>query len=162
MTTRLILDILIICLLAATTGYCVVLNRRLGQLRASQGEFMQLLGSFAGATQRAEDGIARLRAAGEEIGAALGERIEAAQALCDDLSFLIERGAHLADNPKASIGAEPDAMDGAARRGADGRADISAHGLVADTLDGIGRLAEGSGSVVESNLLEALRAARKM
>ena len=161
MTTRLIIDVLIICLLATTTGYCVVLNRRLGQFRAGQGEFVRLIGRFNDATERAEAGVARLRAVGEENGAALGDRIEAAQALCDDLSFLIERGARLADKLKASGGAEPGAMQDAARRRPDTRADDPAHGLGDDTLDGIARLAEGSGSVVENDLLEALGAARK-
>lgn len=160
MTTRLIIDILIICLLATTTGYCIVLNRRLGQLRAGQGEFVQLIGRFNDATERAEAGVARLRAVGEQNGAALGDRIEAAQALRDDLSFLIERGARLVDNPPAPGGAEPGAAHGAARRRPDTRADDPAHGLGGDTLDGIARLAEGSGSLVESDLLEALRAAR--
>lgn len=161
MMTSLIIDVVIICLLAATTGYCVVLNRRLGQLRAGQGEFVQLIGSFNDATERAEAGVARLRAASDENGAALGDRIEAAQALCDDLSFLIERSARLTDNLKASAGAEPGAMDDAVRRRPDTRADDPAPGLGDDTLDGIARLAEGSGSVVENDLLEALRAARK-
>ena len=161
MTTSLIIDVLIICLLAATTGYCIVLNRRLGQLRGGQGEFVQLIGSFNDATERAEASVARLRAAGEDNGGALGDRIEAAQALCDDLNFLIERGTRLADDLKTSVGAQPGAMPGAARRRPDALADDPAHGLGDDTLDGIARLAEGSGSVIESDLLEALRAARK-
>ena len=161
MTTPLIIDILIICLLATTTGYCVVLNRRLGQLRAGQGEFVRLIGRFNDATERAEAGVARLRAVGEQNGTALGDRIEAAQALCDALSFLIERGARLADNPNALGGANSGAMQGAARRRPDTRDDDPAHGLGGDTLDGIARLAEGSGSLVENDLLEVLRAARK-
>ena len=165
MTASLIIDLLIICLLAATTGYCVVLNRRLGQLRAGRGEFMQLLSTFTDATERAEAGIARLRTASDENGAALSDRIEAAQALCDNLSYLIERGAHLANDPKTSVGAKFGAPDGAVRRRPLMAADDPAHGLDSDTpgsdtLDSIARLAEGSDSVVEHDLLEALRAAR--
>lgn len=161
MTTSLIIDVLIICLLAATTGYCIVLNRRLGQLRAGHGEFVQLIGSFNDATERAEASVARLRAASEDNGGALGDRIEEAQALRNDLSFLIERGARLANDLKPPVGAEPGAMRDSALRRPDTRADAPARGLGDDSLDGIARLAEGSGSVVESDLLEALRAARK-
>ena len=54
MTIGLVLDVLIICMLAATTGYGAVLNRRLGRLRAGQGEFAALIGSFNESARRAE------------------------------------------------------------------------------------------------------------
>ena len=67
MTTGLVLDILIICLLAASTGYCFVLNRRLGALRQGQEEFLKLIERFDDATMRAELNIERLRGVSGEI-----------------------------------------------------------------------------------------------
>lgn len=173
MTFSLAIDILIICLLAATTGYCVVLNRRLGQIRRGQSEFVKLIGRFDDATERAEAGVTRLRAVGEDISDVLGDRIQSARALSDELSFLIERGTPLSDQLADSASRQPAshrpggdtavsnpplAADDAAEfdngRGLD-------DGLLDDqTLDGIARLAERSGSVVEHELLDALRAAR--
>ena len=79
MTIGLVLDVLIICMLAATTGYGAVLNRPLGRLRAGQGEFAALIGSFNESARRAEACVHRLRAVGAEGGRAIDDRIEAAR-----------------------------------------------------------------------------------
>lgn len=84
-------------LLVATVAYCVALSRRLHDLRGSHGEFATLIETFSAATVRAESGLAELRKASKESGAVLDERIKAARALSDDLAFLVERGAPLAD-----------------------------------------------------------------
>ena len=139
MTIGLALDVLIICMLAATTGYGAVLNRRLGRLRAGQGEFAALIGSFNESARRAEACVHRLRAVGAEGGRAIDDRIEAAQALRDELRYLIERGSRLGE----SLGAPVAARQAAPRPRVDA-ADMTA-----------------AGSVVESELLESLRAARK-
>lgn len=142
MTIGLVLDILIICLLAASTGYCVVLNNRLGILRRGQEEFFKLIGRFDGATKRAETSIEKLRGVGAEIDESLGERISAARALRDELNFLIENAA-----PRGAATA-------ASRRDAPAAPFTSMPATMTPT-------GEASGSVVEADLLEALREARK-
>ena len=140
MTTGLILDILIICLMAASTGYCVVLNRRLKTLRLGQEEFLQLIGRFDDATQRAETNIDRLRDVGGEIDESLGERITTARALRDEMRFLIDRAAPAIER----------SLTMAASRG---EANAAPFTMTPPN--------EASDSVVEADLLEALREARK-
>ena len=106
MTATLILDGVLIALLSATVGYCVVLERRLRALRADHGAFVRMIGEFATATARAEDGIARLAAASAEHGAKLDERTAAARAATDELAFLADRAERLADR-LAAVPANP-------------------------------------------------------
>ena len=87
------LDILVAVLLVVTIGYAVVLNRRLSALRKDNGELERMAQVFTEATSRAEDGIARLKQTSDD----LQDRMAAAQALADDLRFLIERGGNTAD-----------------------------------------------------------------
>lgn len=148
MTTGLVLDILIICLLAAATGYCVVLNRRLGILHQGQEEFLKLIGRFDDATQRVETNFDRLRDVGAEIDENLGERISTARALRDELRFLIERAAPAIER----------SMTTTASRGETKAAPRRAAPAAPFTMTPAD---EASGSVVEADLLEALREARK-
>ncbi len=140
MTFGLVLDILIICLLAASTGYCIILNSRLKILRQGQEEFFKLIGRFDDATQRTEAHIDRLRGVSGEIDDSLGERISTARGLRDELQFLIE-------------GAAP-AIERSLTR-AVSRPETPAAPFSMTPRDG------SSDSMVESDLLEALREARK-
>ncbi len=140
MTFGLVLDILIICLLAASTGYCIILNRRLKILRQGQEEFFKLIGRFDDATQRTEANINRLRGVSSEIDDNLGTRISTARGLRDELQFLIERAAP--------------AIERSLTRAAS-RQEAPAAPFTMTPRDGT------SDSVVESDLLEALREARK-
>lgn len=105
MNAPLLLEALLAVLLAATVGYCYVLNRRLGALRATQAEMRALITEFNHATERAEAGIALLRKAGEEAGTGLQRRIDKAQTLSDELGFIVETGDRLADRLTGQISA---------------------------------------------------------
>jgi len=74
-----LLDALVAALLAATIGFAFVLNRRLGVWRREKSAFEKLIGEFNTAAARAETGLAK------------------GQALRDDLAYLVERGAQVAD-----------------------------------------------------------------
>jgi len=89
----LILDILVAALLIVTISYAVMLNKRLGTLRRDKEELQKLALNFGDATMRAEDSTAQLRATIE----VLQERIGKAEALREDLVFLVERGNGTAD-----------------------------------------------------------------
>jgi len=95
----LILDLLIALLLVVMIGYAVTLNRRLGSLRQDKSELQKLAASFGGATMRAEEGIDRLK----NMTDALQHRIDKAQALHDDLTFLIDRGDTAADRLEETV-----------------------------------------------------------
>ena len=86
--------------------------------------------------------------------AELDERIETAHALCDDLAFLVERGARLADRLEGQAGApatlprsRPTIVGGGAARAADE--------MAAETAAG------AAPSSVERELARTLRAARE-
>jgi Tfp pilus assembly protein PilO len=97
MNIELYIDVLLAILLAATVVYCFLLNKRLGSLRRSQGEFETLLQNFTQATQQAETSLAILRQAGAEVGAELERKIDEGRDLHDELSIITETGNGLAD-----------------------------------------------------------------
>ncbi len=90
-------DVVVAGLLVATIVYAIRLNRRLEQIRAQESEFADWISRFSDAARQAEAATIRLRAAGNESGATLGKTLEKAQALRDDLSFMIDRAEPLAD-----------------------------------------------------------------
>ena len=104
MPYSLILDLLVAALLAVTIGFAVVLNKRLGKLRQDKEALEKLAATFGESTLRAEEGVETLRQTTE----VLQERLEKAQALKDDLAFLIERGDRAADNLENLIRATRD------------------------------------------------------
>jgi glutamine synthetase type III len=103
MDYKLILDVIVAILLAATIGYAATLNGRLRQLRKNRDDLARLVAAFNDATQRAEAGIPRLRRVAEEAGQALQERVEKAQTLRDDLAFMIERADAMANRLEGTV-----------------------------------------------------------
>jgi len=91
------LEATLVLLLAATLWYAVRLERRLGVLRRDNAALEALVAGFNDATTRAEASTVRLRAAAEGAGRQIGEQVDAAGRLRDDLLFLLERGEQLAD-----------------------------------------------------------------
>lgn len=89
----LILDIFVAALLVVTIAYAVTLNKRLGTLRRDKEELQKLALSFGDATVRAEESTGQLRATID----VLQEQIKKAEALRQDLVFLVERGNGTAD-----------------------------------------------------------------
>jgi len=141
MTLTLVLDAAIALLLVATIVACVLLHRRLGELRRAKGEFATLVATFAHATTRAEAGVAALREAGATAGRDLDDKLEAARALVDELSFVMEHGSRLAERLESGgrkrSGAGPSATEAAPSKPAGDER-----------------------TVVERDLFKALRAAR--
>ena len=103
MVANLLLNIIIVCLLAATISYCWVLNRRIKILQDSKSELAQLLVHFDESTQRASESIIALQSASKRIGENIQHRIEKANYLIDDLGFMIERGNKLSNQLEASF-----------------------------------------------------------
>lgn len=99
----LFLDILIMLLLSVTIGYCWILNRRIKVLQDSKSELAQLLGHFDESTQRASESIIALQTASKKIGENIQLRIDKANYVLDDLSFMIEKGNKLANQMEADI-----------------------------------------------------------
>ncbi|MFN3523245.1 MAG: DUF6468 domain-containing protein [Phenylobacterium sp.] len=84
------LNLLLAVLLAAALFMGWRLNVRLKALRSSQDGFARAVGELNAAAQRAERGLAELRAASEEASELLGDRVEKARALAQRLERLVE------------------------------------------------------------------------
>ncbi|NVK17415.1 MAG: hypothetical protein HWE30_01825 [Methylocystaceae bacterium] len=103
MPFALILDMLIAILLIATITYAVMLNRRLSELRKDQSELEKLAQSFNDATLRAEESIHKLTGSADEMKRDVQDTLKKAEALRDDLNFLIDRAGTSADKLEEKV-----------------------------------------------------------
>ena len=87
----LVLDGLLIALLLVTIVYAVILNRKLNRLRGNHDEMEVFVDKLNVACSRAETATAGLRNAGESGKAVFRESVLKAEALRDELAFLVER-----------------------------------------------------------------------
>ncbi|MFN4274941.1 MAG: DUF6468 domain-containing protein [Ferrovibrio sp.] len=97
MTVTLIVEIVVAVLLVITFTISLVLNRRLGNLRANQDEMRRLIGEFDKALTKARQGMTELKTASAGADAAHEERMKQAKILRDELGFMIETADRLAD-----------------------------------------------------------------
>jgi len=97
MNLMLIVEIIVAALLVGTFSMCIVLNRRLGNLRSNQDEMRRLIGEFDKALSKARVGMADLKSASAAVDSAHEERMKQAKALRDELGFMIETADRLAD-----------------------------------------------------------------
>jgi hypothetical protein len=92
-TPGLIIEILLVLLLGLTVGYCMMLNRRLGNLRSSQNELRQIVFELGAATQTAETAIRGLKATTDDAEIRLSESLHKAQLMARELTVLIDGNA---------------------------------------------------------------------
>jgi len=166
MDYKLILDLIIAVLLAATIAYAAVLNKKLNQLRKNRDDLAKLVAAFNDATARAEAGIPKLKRASEEASSTLIDRVEKAQSLRDDLAFMIERADTMANRLEGSVRSargeakpSPASASSAPLRGPATRplsASSMGGALSADTNDDM----DDDRSEAERELLRALQAVR--
>lgn len=97
------LNIVIAVLLGITIVYAFLLNKRLQALRADKEEMERLLRRFYDAIQAADSGIKNLKSASEGLSKDLGDRVDKARALRDEMAFMLERGELLATQLESSI-----------------------------------------------------------
>jgi uncharacterized protein HemX len=97
MTAALALDIAVLLLLAAALGGGLVLNRRVQALRGTREDLARLVAEFDRGLARARQGMDALKAASERASGQLGERIEEARKLTDELAFLAQAADRTAD-----------------------------------------------------------------
>ncbi len=113
MPYSLIIDLFVAVLLVVTIGYAIVLNKRLGKLRRDEASLEKLAATFGDSTVRAEESIETLKYAADMI----QDRMDKAQALRDDLAFLIDRGSQAADNLENLVRASRDISSAEPRPG---------------------------------------------
>jgi len=97
------IELSLIVLLLLSIGYGFVLNRRIVALRRDQKDLEKLAVTFSKATQRAESGVAQLRAATQGSVTALQESMQRAEGIRRDLEFLIDRGQGTADKLERAV-----------------------------------------------------------
>tara|TARA_R110002012_G_scaffold41259_9_gene113070 strand:- start:2549 stop:3100 length:552 start_codon:yes stop_codon:yes gene_type:complete len=179
-TLPLILDGFLILLLLATIVYAMILNRKLNRLRGNHEEMDVFVDKLNVACARAEAATAGLRNAGESGKSVFKESASKAEALRDELAFLVER-ADIVSGRLASVSegtkvvsaqapaarAEPARATGAKRPAQASRRDQNAGRNQEQGRAGTGRAAAGeaassgpSRSEAEEELLKALRNAR--
>ena len=172
MPWALIVDGLLAVLLLLMIGYAFVLNRRLSTLRTDRDDLEAFIGRFNEATNKASGSLKGLRAAAESNAALIKDAADKAQALRDELAFLVERADGAAERlakasgkpdksapeKPASEAPVPESGDetGKARRAATRRPTRSdpAPGATANGAH------DEATSQAERELLEALRRAR--
>jgi len=95
-------DLLLVALLVATIVYAAMLNRRLAGLRQDRAGLDELVQGFAETTRQAFAGIADLKATAERSGRDLRAIADRADALREEIAFLVERGEKAADRLEAA------------------------------------------------------------
>jgi hypothetical protein len=100
-----LLDAVLVGLLTATIIYAAILDRRLRTFRNAREEMQSLLANFTAATIQAQSSMTALREASQTTSTDLKDQLDRGKALREDLAFLLDRGASLADRLEGGISA---------------------------------------------------------
>ena len=93
----LIVEAVFVVLLLVTIVYAVKLNARISGLRARESELQEMFKQFNEASDQALDSVQILKSAGVEADRQINASTERAQALREDLAYMIEHGERIAD-----------------------------------------------------------------
>lgn len=161
MTLSIALDVLVAALLVAVLVYAVIINRKIGGLREHKAEFEKLLASFDESTKRAEGSVKTLKSSAEQQLKALQQPVQRAEAMRDELSFLVKRADEVADRLSNGISsARGGEAKGAAQPPEGARGARLPARVVEDTAESDTQPGEGGRSKAETELLKALRGLR--
>jgi len=97
MTLTFLVEVTLEILLAATLGYCIVLERRLAAVRKGQEGLSRTVGELNMAIAGAGASLRALKAAAGEAAQTLDERLKRARLHIDELSVLAASGERIAD-----------------------------------------------------------------
>jgi hypothetical protein len=128
-----VIESLVAFLLLMTIGYCMVLNARLKRLRADEQSLKATIAELVTATEIAERAVHGLKNTAHECEDTLGERLQAAERVSNDLerqlsdgevllarlSRVVVAGRSLNESPAATAAPDPSAVAAAARSFAD-------------------------------------------
>ena len=96
MTLTFIVEVTLEILLAATLGYCILLERRLAAVRKGQEGLSRTIGELNMAISGAGASLRALKAAAGEAAQTLDERLKRARLHIDELSVLTVSGERIA------------------------------------------------------------------
>ena len=103
MTLELLLDGLILFGLAGLGAYCLILHRRLSDIRRSQGELAEAIAVFDAASRRAEGVLKQIDQDAQARGRVLDETGRRAEAIATELSVMIGAGDRVAARIEAAV-----------------------------------------------------------
>lgn len=86
------IELLVAVLLAVTIAYCVLVNRKLVQLRSDQSELKTIVRELHVATNQAEHAIAGLRQGAQNADRSLTQQIERVRELDEQITTNIDKG----------------------------------------------------------------------
>lgn len=89
---NLAIEIIVAGLLAATIGYCVLLNRQLKRLRVDGGELRRTMENLVAATNHAERALQGLKAHAGNVQQGLGQRLDEADHVSEKLDAQLKQG----------------------------------------------------------------------
>ncbi len=95
-----ILDVILIVSLMVTILCCMILYRKLREIKKSESEIKQVISQFTFATERANTSLLSLRKSGSDLTAFMQEKISEAKSTIDDLKFLNEQARKISKKPK--------------------------------------------------------------
>ena len=96
-------EVLVALLLGATIGYCLLLDRRLKQLRSDEQIMRRTVSDLAAATANAERAIAALKQTVSQADASLATRLESAERFAADLSVNVRAGEDIIDRVRQIV-----------------------------------------------------------
>jgi hypothetical protein len=111
-----VVEIILAVLLAATLGYCAILERRLRGLRQDQAALTETVQALNSGILRAQASLTALRSAAAEAGAALDKSVTSARTLSDELSLMVAAGERIATRIESGRQAAPVPAERAAPR----------------------------------------------
>ncbi|MGH6827333.1 MAG: DUF6468 domain-containing protein [Rhizomicrobium sp.] len=110
MTLSFFVEIVLELLLAATLGYCIILERRLAQVRKGQAGLGRSIGELNMAIAGAGASLRALKAAAGEAAATLDERLKRARLHIDELSVLAGSAERIAGRIEQGVSMAPKAV----------------------------------------------------
>jgi len=113
----LVVDAAFVVLLVVTIVYAVKLNARISDLRTRETDLQEMVKQFNQASDQALGSVQVLKSAGIEADREIKAATERAQALRDDLAYMIERGERVAARIERAATARGAAPEGATRPG---------------------------------------------
>jgi hypothetical protein len=107
MTIAMALELVLTLLLAATLGYCIVLERRLAAVRKGQDGLQTMIGELNAAIAGAGASLRALKSAAASAAETLDDRLKRARAVADELAVVSSSGERIAQRFDRAVPQKP-------------------------------------------------------
>jgi len=107
MTIAMALELVLTLLLAATLGYCIVLERRLAAVRKGQDGLQTMIGELNAAIAGAGASLRALKSAAASAAETLDDRLKRARAVADELAVVSTSGERIAQRFDRAVPQKP-------------------------------------------------------